>query len=67
MASSDLEQIDVEVQPTEELLHELDKGLDDIEAGRFLPVDEAFERIERLCMERRNARLRGSGIARSSG
>ena len=26
----------------------LDKGIDDMEAGRELPLDEAFEEIERL-------------------
>lgn len=32
----------------EDVLQELDKGIDDMEAGQELPLEEAFERITEL-------------------
>lgn len=40
----------------EQLLRMLDRGIEDMEMGRELPLDEAFERIADLRMIRRNAR-----------
>lgn len=40
----------------EKLLRMLDRGIDDMESGRELPLDEAFERITQLRNMRRNAR-----------
>lgn len=37
------------------LLKMLDKGIDDMEAGREMPIDEAFEKITELRNVRRNA------------
>lgn len=37
-----------------DILHFLDRGLDDMEEKRELPVDEAFEMITKLRIERRN-------------
>ena len=33
-------------EPTEELLRELDKGIDDMEAGRVLPHDAVIEMLD---------------------
>ena len=38
------------------LFHELDKGIDDMEAGRELPLEEAFRKITELREQRRNAK-----------
>ena len=38
------------------LLQILDRGIDDMEAGRELPLDEAFQKITDLRDIRRNAR-----------
>jgi predicted transcriptional regulator len=38
------------------LLRLLDRGIDDMEAGRALPLDEAFEKITDLRNKRRDAR-----------
>ena len=38
------------------LLQMLDKGIADMEAGRELPLEEAFEKITELRNIRRNAR-----------
>ena len=35
----------------------LDRGIDDMEAGRELPLDEAFQKISELRTIRRNARV----------
>ena len=43
-------------QEDEELLQMLDRGIDDMEAGRELPIDDAFQKIEELRNTRRNAR-----------
>lgn len=40
----------------EDLLRMLDRGIDDMEAGRELPLDEAFQKITELRDIRRNAR-----------
>lgn len=48
-------QIDVK-QNNETLLRMLDRGIDDMEAGRELPIEEAFEKITELRNLRRNAR-----------
>ena len=38
------------------LLRLLDRGIDDMEAGRVLPLEEAFEKITELRNKRRDAR-----------
>lgn len=40
----------------EYLLRMLDRGIDDMEAGRELPLEEAFDKITELRNIRRNAR-----------
>lgn len=40
-----------------DLLHMLDRGIDDMEAGRELPLEEAFQKINELRTVRRNARV----------
>ena len=40
----------------DDLLQMLDRGIDDMEAGRELPLDEAFQKITALRDIRRNAR-----------
>lgn len=44
------------LQQEADLLQMLDRGIDDMEAGRELPVDEAFQKITELRDIRRNAR-----------
>lgn len=44
-----------EIADNDRLLRLLDKGIDDMEAGRELPFDEAFEKITELRNIRRNA------------
>ena len=39
------------------LLRELDKGIDDMEAGRELPLEEAFRKITELREQRRSAKV----------
>ena len=39
------------------LLRALDRGIDDMEAGRELPVEDAFRAIQALRDERRDARV----------
>lgn len=39
-----------------ELLHILDRGIDDMETERELPLEEAFQKINELRTFRRNAR-----------
>ena len=43
-------------QDHEALLRMLDRGIDDMEAGREMPIEEAFEKITELRNMRRNAR-----------
>ena len=40
----------------DDLLQMLDRGIDDMEAGRELPLDEAFQKITEVRDIRRNAR-----------
>ena len=56
-----LEQEDIEVNDS--LLRELDKGLDDIEAGRFLSLEEGYDYVKRKRAEKRNTRLARTGVA----
>lgn len=44
------------LQGNENLMRALDRGIDDMEAGRELPLDEAFHKITELRDKRRNAR-----------
>lgn len=45
-------------KPVEEsFLRKLDRGIDDKEAGRELPLEDAFQKISELRMSRRNARV----------
>lgn len=44
------------LQKNDALLQILDRGIDDTEAGRELPLDEAFQKITDLRDIRRNAR-----------
>lgn len=39
------------------LLHILDRGIDDMEAGRELPLEDAFRKITELRNTHRNAKL----------
>ncbi len=41
-------------QGNENLMRVLDRGIDDMEAGRELPLDEAFQKITELRDKRRN-------------
>ena len=44
-------------QDSETMLYRaLDRGIDDMEAGRELPLEEAFDKITELRNVRRNAR-----------
>ena len=43
-------------QDSEALLRMLDRGIDDMEAGREMPMEEAFEKITELRNVRRNER-----------
>lgn len=43
-------------QDNKELFRMLDRGIDDMESGRELPLEEAFEKITELRNVRRNAR-----------
>jgi hypothetical protein len=45
-----------EKKEEQELFRLLDKGIDDMEAGRELPLDEAFQKIKELRERRRSAR-----------
>lgn len=44
-------------QGENDILHMLDRGIDDVEAGRELPLEEAFQNISGLRKIRRNARV----------
>lgn len=41
----------------ESFLRMLDRGIDDMEAGRELPLEAAFQKITELRDDRRNARV----------
>lgn len=41
----------------ETFLRMLDRGIDDMEAGRELPLNDAFKKIKELRDARRNARV----------
>ena len=41
----------------DELFRMLDRGIDDMEAGRELPLDEAFEMVTKLREARRSERM----------
>ncbi len=47
----------VDFDKNESLRSALDRGIDDMEAGRELPLDEAMKKITELRNIRRNARL----------
>lgn len=44
-------------QNENDILHMLDRGIDDMEAGRELPLEEAFQKISELRKIRRSARI----------
>lgn len=44
------------LQKDDHLLQMLDRGIDDMEAGRELPLDKAFQTITELRDKRRNAK-----------
>ena len=44
-------------QKENDLLRMLDRGIDDMEAGRELPLEEAFQKINELRTIRRDARV----------
>lgn len=44
-------------QEENDILHMLDRGIDDMEADRELPLEEAFQKISELRKIRRNARV----------
>ncbi len=50
----------------ERLFKMLDKGIDDMEAGRELPLTEAFVKITELRNRRRNAEVQGHSNVGSS-
>lgn len=44
------------LQREEYLMRMLDRGIDDMEAGKELPLDDAFQKIRELRDNRRSAR-----------
>ena len=46
-----------ETKEENNFLRILDRGIDDMEAGRELPFEEAFQKINELRTIRRNARV----------
>ena len=44
------------IEVDDNLLRELDKGIDDMEAGRYLPFEEAMAKVEEIVAGRRLAR-----------
>ena len=46
----------IEEQNNDTVFGMLDRGIDDVEEGRELPLEEAFEKITELRNMRRNAR-----------
>lgn len=59
-------QIDT-LNENEHFLRMLDRGIDDMEAGRELSLDEAFKKIMELRDARRNARIKRDGKIRIHG
>lgn len=51
------EKVYVDFEKDKSLRNALDRGIDDMEAGRELPLDEAMKKITELRNVRRNARL----------
>lgn len=47
----------VDFKKDKSLSNALDRGIDDMEAGRELPLEEAMEKITELRNIRRNARI----------
>lgn len=47
---------DYDRQKEAALLRDLDRGIDDMEIGRELPINEAFQKINELRATRRDAR-----------
>lgn len=45
-----------DLQGEEYLMRMLDRGIDDMEAGKELPLDDAFQKIRELRDNRRSAR-----------
>lgn len=56
MAWKEADKRAMERQEENNFLHLLDRGIDDMEAGRELPLEEAFQKIDELRTIRRNAR-----------
>ena len=54
-AALNINQADTQ-QDQEALLRMLDRGIDDMEAGREMPIEEASEKITKLRNMRRNSR-----------
>lgn len=52
-----LKEINKKEKEDRDLLHVLDRGIDDMEAGRELPLEDAFHKINELRPIRRNARV----------
>lgn len=44
------------IMENDNLFHLLDRGIDDMESGRELPLEEAFQKITELRKTRRNGR-----------
>ena len=51
------ETVCVDFEKDKSLRNALDRGIDDMEAGRELPLDEAMKKITELRNVRRNARI----------
>ena len=56
MAFANIDRLDNMEQGENELLRMLDRGIDDMENGKELPLEEAFQKISELRTIRRNAR-----------
>lgn len=52
-----IKNIQADKHKNEHLLRMLDRGIDDMEAGRELPLKDAFTKISELRDTRRDARL----------
>ena len=51
------ETVCVDFEKDKSLRNALDRGIDDMEAGRELPLEDAFEKITELRDARRSARV----------
>lgn len=51
------ETVCIDFEKNKSLRNALDRGIDDMEAGRELPLDEAMKKITELRNVRRNARI----------